>query len=255
MSRTIIIHHHIFKNAGTSFNHALTHIFGDQFLEFDLPRNQIITQAILDYFILEHPQALAISSHHICLPTPQGENYQTISSILLRKPLARIRSIYNFERQQDAATPGAIKAKELNFKEFVEWRLATSPLLFCNYQTIYCAMTQKPKPKYTPRKEDLELAIRNLSQCAVVGTVERYQESLKIANDRLREFFPDINLAYVHKNVTSKSLPSDEDIREGLVEDLGEDLVTKLEEMNQLDEQLYQVADGVITSYLETNKV
>ena len=255
MKRIILVHHHIFKNAGTSFNHALKQNFEDNFLEFDLPRSQIITQAILDNFILEKPQALAISGHHICLPTPQGENYRTISSILLRKPLARIRSIYNFEKKQDAKTSGAIKAKELNFKQFVEWRLATSPFVFCNYQTLYCSMTQKHKPKYVPTEEDLELAIRNLSQCAVVGTVERYQESLKIANERLKEFFPDINLAYVHKNLTSKSVPSDDEVREGLVRDLGEDIVAKLEEMNQLDEQLYKIADEIVANNYSANQV
>ena len=250
MSHLILVHHHIFKNAGTSFNHALKQNFGANFLEFDLPKGEIVTQDILDDFITKNPQALAISGHHICLPTPQGENYQTISSILLRKPLARIRSIYNFERKQDAQTSGAIKAKELNFKEFVEWRLATSPFVFCNYQTLYCSRTDKTKPKYIPTEKDLELAIRNLSQCTVVGTVERYQESLEIANERLKEFFPDLNLAYVHKNVTSKSVPSDKEIREGLVEDLGEDMVAKLEEMNQLDEQLYKVADVTLSNQI-----
>ena len=251
MSHFILVHHHIFKNAGTSFNHALKQNFGANFFEFDLPKGEIVTQAILDNFILENPQALAISGHHICLPTPQGENYQTISSILLRKPLARIRSIYDFERKQDAKTSGAIKAKELNFKEFVEWRLATSPFVFCNYQTLYCSRTDKTKPKYVPTEKDLELAIRNLSQCAVVGTVERYQESLEIANERLREFFPDINLEYAHRNVTSESLPSDEVIREGLVKDLGEKVVAKLEEMNQLDEQLYKVADANLSNQIK----
>ena len=252
MSRFILIHHHIFKNAGTSFNHALKQSFGEHFLEFDLPNGQPITENILDKFIIKNPQALAVSGHHICLSIPQKQNYQTISTILLRKPLTRIRSIYNFERQQDAQTSGAIKAKELSFSEFVKWRLKTSPLVFCNYQTYYCSMTGNPKPAHNINENDLELAMVNLQNCVVVGTVERYQESLQIANERLQEFFPKINLGYTRKNITSPSCLSDEEIKANLIKDLGQSLVNQLEENNYLDEKLYQFADTSINNHWQS---
>ena len=70
-SRIILVHHHIFKNAGTSFNHALKQYFQDGFFEYDLPNSQIVTQEHLAQFIANHPQALAISSHHACMPSFQ----------------------------------------------------------------------------------------------------------------------------------------------------------------------------------------
>ena len=71
MKRTILIHHHIFKNAGTSLQYALKKYFGDKYCECELPSGQIVTQDYLAKFILESPQTLAISWQHICLPPRQ----------------------------------------------------------------------------------------------------------------------------------------------------------------------------------------
>ncbi|MEG4303924.1 sulfotransferase family 2 domain-containing protein [Microcoleus sp. D3_18a_C4] len=253
MKRSILIHHHIFKNAGTSFNYALNQAFGKQFMEYDLPGGQLVSPAILEEAIQANPQVKAISGHHIAMPTPQGEDFQTISSVLIRKPLSRIRSIYNFEHKQKAETAGAIKAKELDFKGFVLWRLETSPIVFCNYQTYYCSRTELMKPKYSPTEADLKLAIENLKSAAIVGTVEQYNETLAIAQTCLQKSFEDaaIALAPVSLNISSKGVASDEEIRNKLVKDLGEDLVARLEEMNQLDNALYQVVSSMLKANLQ----
>lgn len=251
MQRTVLIHHHIFKNAGTSFNHALERAFGERFLEFDLSGSQVVTQAHLASFLDEKTEVLAVSGHHICLPTPQSEAVQTLSSVLLRKPLSRIRSIYEFERKQNAQTEGAVMAKQLDFKDFVVWRLETSPHVFCNYQTLYCARTDNLYAKYAPTQADLALALENLKTCLVIGTVERYSEFLLMAQYELNRYHPDIVLRNLHLNITAK--PATEkraSTREMLIEELGQEIVEKLEEMNQFDEQLYQFADGQLSDWL-----
>ena len=250
LKKTILIHHHIFKNAGTSFNHALKQYFQNNFFEYDLPNSQVVTNQHLAEFILQHPQALAISSHHACLPTPQGANYQTISSILLRQPLARIESIYKFEHKQQADTEGAIKAKELEFKDYVLWRLEKTPNMLCNYQTHYCSRTKQSDIKKRPTAESLEIAIINLKNCAIVGTVEQYGNFLEVAKDKLRPFYPDITLNYTFLNRTDPSASRVETVRENLVSKLGQDLVVELEEKNQLDYQLYKVAQNIASANL-----
>lgn len=252
MKRIILIHHHIFKNAGTSFNYALKQAFGQQFMEYDLPGGEVVSSDILKEVIQANPKAVAISGHHMAMPTPQGEDFQTISSVLIRKPLSRIRSIYDFELNQKADTAGAIKAKELDFKGFVLWRLETAPIVFCDYQTHYCSRTKLMNPKYRPTEADLELAIENLKSAAIVGTVENYNTTLAIAQTCLRKSFEDpaIDLKPVSLNITSKKVTSDDEIRQKLVEDLGEDVVARLEEMNQLDDRLYQVASSVLDAQL-----
>jgi hypothetical protein len=248
--KTVLIHHHIFKNAGTSFNHALKQYFQNNFFEYDLPNSHLVTNQHLADFIEDHPQALAISSHHACLDTPQGVNYQTISSILLRQPLARIESIYKFEHKQQADTIGAIKAKELGFKDYVLWRLAKTPNMFCNYQTHYCSRTKQADVNQRPTPESLKTAVRNLKNCAIVGTVERYEDFLEIANHQLRQFYPDITLNYSFLNRTAPIVSQTAQIRENLVTKLGQDLVVELETKNQLDYKLYQVAQDIALASL-----
>ena len=251
-SQAILIHHHIFKNAGTSFCYALKKHFQKRFLEYDLPNSRIVTQQDLKNFIQDHPQALAISGHHICLNTPQLPNYQLISSILLRQPLARIKSIYKFEQKQQADTSGAIQAKKLNFKEYVLWRLDVTPNMLGNYQTHYCSRSKLADIRQQPTEEELEIAIANLKKCAIVGTVERYEDFLQLALDHLREFFPDIYLGYIRLNKTSPSQQTFEEVKTDLVEELGESLVSELEAKNQLDQKLYQVAENILVNNLKS---
>ena len=249
-SKTILIHHHIFKNAGTSFAYAVQKYFQARFFEYDLPNSRMVTKKDLRNFIQEHPKALAISGHHICLNTPQSGPHNIISSILLRQPLARIKSIYKFEQKQKADTPGAIQAKKLNFKDYVLWRLDKTPNMLANYQTHYCSRSKQADIRKIPTRKDLKIAIANLNKCAVVGTVERYEDFLKLALERLRQFFPDITLEYSMLNKTSSSQQSIEDVRNNLLEELGEQLVTELEAKNQLDQQLYDIADQILTNNL-----
>lgn len=250
MPKTILIHHHIFKNAGTSFNCALQQHFGKKFSEFDLPDSQIVTAADLNQFIQSHPQILAISSHHACMSTPHTDDYQTISSVILRNPLARVRSIYLFEKQQNAQTSGAIKAKELNFKKYVLWRIENTPIMFGNYQTHYCSRTQKTDLNKIPTETDLHTAIHNLNLAAVVGTVEHYQEFLSLAQTVLTQYYPKINLKYSRLNTTSHLISSPAEIRASLVDNLGQAIVSKLENMNQLDYLLYQKAETIMNQNL-----
>ncbi len=256
MKRTILIHHHIFKNAGTSLQYALKQNFGKQYDECELPRSRMVTADDLRQFIVEHPQALAISGHHICLPTPQGEDYQTLSMILLRKPLARVASIYQFERRQQAQTQGAIKAKELNFKDYVRWRLDKTPTMLCNYQTHYCSRKSAKDRNRIPTEQDLVMAINNLQLSTVVGTVERYEETLQLANRRLVHHYPQINLEYTYLNVTGrKEVPLEAEIQKKLELQLGEEIVDQLEAGNQLDQQLWEKADQLLSDRVKPKVV
>jgi hypothetical protein len=252
MKKTILIHHHIFKNAGTSLNYSLKNFFGENFFEYDLPNSNLVTKEILEEFILAHPKALAISSHHACLPTPQSQDYQTVSSILLRRPLDRIESIYKFEQKQNAQTEGAIKAKEFDFKNYVIWRLKYTPTMFCNYQTHYCSRIHQEQIKEIPTETNLEIAMENLKKCLIVGTVERYDETLKLGEERLKKFYPKINLKYVRLNTTSEApeKKSDLEVKNRLIDKLSKDVVLELEEKNQLDEKLYDFVDKMLTARL-----
>ena len=115
--RTVVLHYHIYKNAGTSFDHVLTHNFGDRHELFDGPYPFFtIDQEQLDRIIMRRPQAVAFSSHQIMLPPPSSLDYHALAAIFVRNPFLRIASIYRFKRgpeRADGMPLGSLSAADL----------------------------------------------------------------------------------------------------------------------------------------------
>ncbi|MEP6974258.1 MAG: hypothetical protein ABI787_01160 [Spartobacteria bacterium] len=246
----LLIHYHIFKNAGTSFEWALQRVFGDDYRAFDssTPGGSISRRDIIK-LLFRHPHLLAVSSHQAAPPAPRIRGRQVLTSILIRDPIARIRSIYAFERAQDASTPGALKAKELSFKDYVEWRLKTAPAMLCNYQVHFCTRSPKGSAR-PPDRARLEAAIANLDVIDIVGTVARYNEWITLAENILATAFPGTTLLSARRNTTAQASLPEVEIFEQLVTELGEETARYLVENNQLDMCLYQVADALLTRRL-----
>ena len=249
----LLIHYHIFKNAGTSFEWALQQVFGQGFRQYDFPEpGGIVSAREIARLARREPAIRAISSHQTMPPAPRTLGRKVLTSILIRDPIARIRSIYAFERWQEAKTPGARKAKELDFKGYVEWRLATSPLLFCNYQVSVCSGRRKSEPC---TERDLETAIIRLDGLDIVGTVRRYEEWLALAQAVLKEYFDGISLLPAHHNRFSNAGESEPEILDRLLRDLGLSLTEELLKRNELDMSLHQVADALLTRRLAERSV
>jgi hypothetical protein len=251
--RPLLIHYHVFKNAGTSFEWALERALGKRFRRFDSPNpGGRITARQIAQLVKAEPQLCAISSHQAAPPPPRIFGRQVITSILIRDPIARIGSIYTFERAQQANTPGSLKAKEMDFKSYVEWRLKTSPAVFCNYQVIFCS----GRHRTDCAKRDLEAAIIRLDSIDIVGTVARYAEWLSLAQVHLQRHFPHLALSLVHHNRSKEaSIESEAEILARLTRDLGPALTTELLSRNELDMVLYQVADSLLTRRLAETAV
>jgi hypothetical protein len=80
-----------------------------------------------------------------------------------------------------------------------------------------------------------------------VGTVEKYDQSLNSAENKLRQFYPDISLKSTFLNSSSHAEKSEDETRDKLIKELGEDIVNKIEKMNKLDDDLYKVADDILS--------
>lgn len=243
----LLIHYHIFKNAGTSFEWALQSAFGDRYTSFDTtqPRG-FISRRELKKFIKQHPSLCAISSHQCALPPPRIRRRNVLTSILIRDPIERIRSIYRFERIQLTSSPGAIKAKQLGFKEYVEWRLEETPTAICNYQVYFCVRRRRLKRPMGAK--DLQRAIARLKEMPIVGTVTRYEEWLRLAQQVLSCHFGGIILSSVRHNVTSEPVKLVEAHNyQDLGLEIGERTAKRLLEQNQLDVQLCQAANALLT--------
>jgi hypothetical protein len=248
----LLIHYHIFKNAGTSFQSALEQVFGVHVHSYDSANSGgLLSADDLVRYATMAPEAKAIFSHQAVLPPPRVRGRSIISSILIRDPMARIRSIYAFERRQNRVTPGALKAKELDLKGYVEWRLSNSPAMVCNYQVSFCSRGKDTPQNKEPTEDHLQQAIQNLDQIDIVGTVERYHEWLALAQSILAKSFPNISLALVRRNVTEERADrSHEAILDDLRKELGLKLADRLLACNYLDMCLHQVADALLTRRL-----
>ena len=189
--------------------------------------------AYLSQYLDEKSRIKAISSHHLCMPLPK--NHEIVPLFLFRDPIERVRSVYLFERRQISETPGAIHAKKYDFKEYVSWRMRkdVNPTIR-NFQTRYCSVDKKGISDIT-----LCQTLDFLTKHALIGIVDRYDESMVCYEESLKRYFPNIDLAYVKQNVSSASEKKTLAVKkQEILCDLGEtaDILLK---NNQLDITLY----------------
>jgi len=253
----LLIHYHIFKNAGSSFEWALEKAFQTKnILLLDKPSHDgYISARDITESVRKNPSIKVISTHQAAPPAPRIRNREIVTSILIRDPIARIRSIYAFERSQKVDHIGTLKARELDFKGYVEWRLEASPRMFCNFQVHFCCRKQARDLRMADWS-DLERAIRALDKVDIVGTVERYDEWLALARTVMGEHFGEITLPSTRQNVRpGERCATSESIYQDLVVDLGPEAARYLLDNNELDICLHQIADALLTRRLAERRV
>lgn len=188
-TRTVVLHYHLFKNAGTSVDHMLKAHFGPAWVtaEFSMAGNDN-TRAVQDW-IADNPEAHAFSSHTMVGPLPRVEGVDIIPVIILRNPLARIASAYRFERKQEADTWGAELAKTHDFEGYVQTRLARAGDRQCrNFQVSRLAtLCPGDASEFDRAKKGLKL----LHKRGVIGRIEHFNAFTQALVARLTPVFPD----------------------------------------------------------------
>ncbi|MEO0659453.1 MAG: hypothetical protein AAFY74_18575 [Pseudomonadota bacterium] len=200
MIRTVVLHYHLFKNAGTSLDQMLRAHLGDAWIteEFSMAGDNNTAQ-VADW-IADNPEALAFSSHTMVGPLPEVDGVEIIPVILLRNPLARIASAYRFERKQEADTWGAELAKEHDLEGYVRARLARPNDRQCrNFQVARLA-TLRPGPGRELFRANAGLNM--LQGHGVVGRVEHFDAFRSALLTRLAPAFPDFDPPAARANTT-----------------------------------------------------
>jgi hypothetical protein len=239
-TRDIILHYHIFKNAGSTLVGALERNFGKQFAQLHAPQHdqRISGEGLLE-FVRAQPDVVAISSHHLSPPAPQNDWVRFHEVLILRHPLDRIRSMFDFYRRAPIHDdPLTIEAKRLDLRDFVEYILATRKHLITNAQTNVIANAGTK----IPEREDLSRAVGILRAAAVVGVVEMFDACALQAEHSLRPLFPKLDFSYVRENVTPLRAKNLETRLLGLATACGKDLYGRLLDLNQFDTELVAVA-------------
>lgn len=230
-SRTVLIHYHLFKNAGSSVDHILRANFGDRWLTAEFPLQNGDNSQLLGEWIASSPEAVAFSSHTAMGPLPDLPGIRIVPIVFLRDPVARILSAYQFERRQDQDTWGSRLAKSTDFEGYVRERLNRPKDRQCrNFQTWrLAAFRPGPEPEG-------ERALAALEDVGPVGVVEQFGLSMQRIGQRIAEAYPTFFTLTTHRNrTTGRDNP-----------EIGADLMHLLREANADDAALLDWARSLL---------
>ena len=238
--RRVLVHAHLFKNAGTTFDWSLRRSFGESFFDHRDDDDMKQGASYLGPWLETHPEYRALSSHWITPPLPQLARQNISLCLFFRDPIERMRSVYRFERAQEGVdTPGSIRAKQMSFAEYIEWQFQPMPgPVVKNFHTRYCSGDYLG--------EDLDASFERarelVTSLPAFGLVHRYDESVVLMEQGLVPHFPELDLSYVRQNVSGSGNSSMPQRRQVVLDELGE-LAERALEMNQFDLRLFELAE------------
>ena len=233
----MLLHYHIFKNAGSTVEYVLHRAFGDRFVNLHGPQpDSILTASDILAFLAQNPEVMAISSHHLKFPRPAAREFVFFDLCFLRDPLQRLWSMYKYMRRVEAFDSFGQMAHDVDFRAFTATLVRDHPQLINDAQVNMLSLGGV----YTrpPTQTDLAAALDVLRQIAVPGVVDIFDETLVAAEYFLRPAFPTLQFQYVRQNVTpvdGDTMVSPED---RLREELGGELLEQFLRLNRLDYEL-----------------
>jgi hypothetical protein len=234
--RFVVVHYHIFKNAGTTVERILEREFPGAFAKLHGPTPDCTLDAEdLAAFLEDHPDVKAITSHHLRYPIPAIRNTVVFDCCFLRHPLDRLDSLYSYLQKIDSTN-----AQRQSPAEFLRHLIERSPEQVSNVQVTYLANRGAfTRPANTG---DLDDAVKVMRNMAFPGVVEMFQESMVAAEYFMRPAFPSILLGAPAANVSRPGIhdPSEREWR--LIERWGRGLYNELARRNELDIELFESA-------------
>ena len=120
---------------------------------------------------------------------------------------------------------GSKAAKSKSFRDYVEWRMQPSIThTIRNYQTLYLAGNHGLASEAEISTHYFNDALDAVRGDALIGLVERYDESMVVLEENLKGSFANIDLSYVVQNASEKK-PRNESSNESVaatLEELGD---------------------------------
>ena len=261
-NRNVLLHYHIFKNSGTTFERVLNDNYGEQHISFGgpFPFSQI-NQDQLSMIIERHPAAVACSSHQIHLPAPSSMAFRAIPVVFIRNPMLRIRSVYLFDQRQNKSLSKRAHDNPLEgLEEWVVLALGGNHNLnrhqISNFQTSFVSRCYNLPPKLHRIEGrvnyDLQTAINNLSLVPCLGRTEHFDTDVASFAGTLARF--DIPFSYQPKRAENISSPDHGQPISEQLDAMQEHLTAatwdKLRWMNHQDLALYDIVHDMLEKRL-----
>ncbi|MGN2252458.1 hypothetical protein ACFWZ4_03720 [Frateuria sp. GZRe12] len=244
--RHIVVHYHLFKNAGTTLDAVLKQHFGEACgaIEGAHPWETLAPDDVAGYAVA-NPGVRAISSHQARLPLPEAQGVVFHPVVFLRHPIDRVGSVFEFERRQPPQSPslGARIAREQDFAAYVRWRLTPgNGAVIRNFQTTHLSARERDMRTAQATPSDLAQARDRLAALPFFGLVERFERSLEKMRDCLSPHVGDLSTRHTVANSSEgRKATLDERLRD-IERELGSGLYARLQEENALDLDLYRHA-------------
>jgi hypothetical protein len=158
---------------------------------------------------------------------------------LLRDPIERAISHYHeMRRSEDQWGVEEVGKKGGTLEDFIDWQANTHT---DNLQTRFLLRPATWDNIYDPKPltpADLETAKNNLRSFSVVGTLERFDETLMLLKEKANWTIPFYSRNRVSKNRTR-------------VQDLSDATIEKIRSINQYDHELWMLADQLLTEAIQ----
>jgi len=241
-SPTVVIHYHIFKNAGSSIDRLLHESFGPCWTSFEGSHPTDIQSAdALRKFLAERPGLCAVSSHLARPPLPSDN---CVPIILLRDPIDRARSVFHFIRR-DPTQPHH-HATTNGFPAFVSWALdnprASVPIFDYQVYHLSDASFRPDNPELASTAQDLAQARALIASLPAFGLVRRFAESCALLATHYTPLLPALRLYDVRENTSPETARTEAQSLAAARDELGTDLFARLCNANQRDAGLYDFA-------------
>src|SRR5581483_3164332 len=201
----------------------------------------IFTADELSKYISEYPTGKSFSSHQLRYHLPRDQDCIFFPTVFIRHPIDRAFSIYSFARRDKRDEPYFHKARNSTLRDFVKFNVEMEQFQdMSNFQTLWLSHIFGKNEVNT---QSLLRALENLQSCSILGVVDRFDESLVVAEEMLRPLMPEINMAYISQNVSrEREISFSNRLRAGKLE-IGDDLWAELVQKNVYDFVLYSYAN------------
>jgi len=273
--RVVLFHYHIFKNSGTTFDHAIKRKLGRRFVEHDArPGEKSILQSEVGTLIHNYSDVLAFSSHTARLPAPRIEGIKVEPVVFVRHPILRLKSIYSWLKKTNLKVKlkSLAKISDMPDRDFARKQSLTSRSFehwiaqlidsergrnhISNAQTQLLSGHYEIRPKrvsvesHGERLFDLNQAKKNLSEVKLLGRTENFDEDM----NRFIPYLLDMGIPLDNKklkprNVTDKNfnLPLDSRIL-NIQNQLGPELSDSLDKLISQDLELFRWVENTLAS-------
>lgn len=247
-----MVHYHMFKNAGSSVDVVLERNLGNRLsrLEANGPYSYLRPQDILHH-ALSDEQIMAITTHTARLPAPIHAEIVFMPFFMLRHPIDRLRSAYEFSRRRkviggEKPPPLEAMAQNLSFPEYVSRLLKLKNGFACNFQTTHLSQAHMRVSVYglaKAEKQDLDEVMTLVGTIPCVGIVERFEESMILFERVVARHWPAFHAFGASANKSAERADSLAERLDRVAEELGCDLHERLLAANRFDLDLLEFAE------------